>query len=340
MGDFGFGQKIGMMDDPSLGFILNILQKYSWRMGFYHQFPQLSSLNLESVTSFFLQRTEVGRKWDRWSTEFSSAIKNASNRNDRGRFSIVLDSKDPQTGTSPPERELWAEGSFMMLAGSLTGSRCTCTRLIGPSLGSDNSATTMCATLFYLTANGSVYENLIQEIRHTFSCVEDIRMGAALDSCTYLSACIDESMRMSPPTPRAPWREVQEGGAMVDGTFIPEGYDVGTYSPERWIPSGDRSKDQINKARQVMNPFSVGPWSCTGRSMALLQIKLLIARIAWLYDFKRAGGSDGQIGEGQVLDSSHEHVTSEYELQAHITAACNGPVLVYRQRDDQDIMTQ
>ena len=60
-------------------------------------------------------------------------------------------------------------------------------------------------------------------------------------------------MRMSPPTGGVMWREVEEGGTMVDGEFIPEGCDVGismytihhneayypgsyTYKPERWIP--------------------------------------------------------------------------------------------------------
>ncbi|KAL2044501.1 hypothetical protein N7G274_003206 [Stereocaulon virgatum] len=35
MGDYGFGQKMGMMKDASLTFILDVLQSYSWRMGVY-----------------------------------------------------------------------------------------------------------------------------------------------------------------------------------------------------------------------------------------------------------------------------------------------------------------
>ena len=35
-------------------------------------------------------------------------------------------------------------------------------------------------------------------------------------------------MRMSPPIPGIPFREVEAGGAQVDGHWIPGGYSVGT----------------------------------------------------------------------------------------------------------------
>ena len=96
------------------------------------------------------------------------------------------------------------------------------------TIGSDTSAITMCATFFYLTSNPKAYDKLAREIRETFSSVDQIRSGSLLRSCNYLAACVNESMRMSPPTPRAPWREVELGGAEIDGELIPEGYDVGT----------------------------------------------------------------------------------------------------------------
>lgn len=86
----------------------------------------------------------------------------------------------------------------------------------------------MCATLFYLTRYPDAYERLKTEIRNEFSSIDEIRSGPTLESCVYLSACINESMRLSPPTPRAPWREVKLGGIDVDNEYILEGYDVGT----------------------------------------------------------------------------------------------------------------
>ena len=123
MGDFGFGQKLRMLEDPSLGFVLDVLQSYSWRMGIYEQFPQLTVLQLESLTSILSYRTELGKKWKQWSDALSSVILDRTNGKSKGQFSIVLDSIDSKTGRTPLEPELWADGSFMMLAGTLRTSQ-------------------------------------------------------------------------------------------------------------------------------------------------------------------------------------------------------------------------
>ena len=68
--------------------------------------------------------------------------------------------------------------------------------------------------------------------------------------------------------------------------------------------------------------------------MALLQIRHVIARVAWLYDFKRANGNDGQVGEGRVEAPDGRYIATEYGLRAHISAACDGPILVFRLRGD------
>jgi hypothetical protein len=62
MGDLGFGQKMGMMNDASLNLILDVLQSYNWRIGVYEQFPQLTVLRLESLILFLQYRTELGKK--------------------------------------------------------------------------------------------------------------------------------------------------------------------------------------------------------------------------------------------------------------------------------------
>lgn len=118
MGDFGFGQKLGLMKDPSLSFVLNVLQSYSWRMGIYEQFPQLTVLQLEYFTSLLSYRTEMGKKWQQWSDSLTSVVLDRSNGTSKGRFSVILESTDSKTGKTPIKPELWADGSFMMLAGT------------------------------------------------------------------------------------------------------------------------------------------------------------------------------------------------------------------------------
>lgn len=84
MGDFGFGQKLGMLSDPSLSFVLDTLQSYSWRMGIYDQYPQLTVLHLETLTSLLSYCTKLGKKWRRWSNDISSTILDRNNGKSKG----------------------------------------------------------------------------------------------------------------------------------------------------------------------------------------------------------------------------------------------------------------
>ena len=73
--------------------------------------------------------------------------------------------------------------------------------------GSDTSATTLSGLFFYLVHNPDVHRKLEKEVRSTFADADDIISGPLLSSCVYLHACINETLRMSPSTPGAPWRE-------------------------------------------------------------------------------------------------------------------------------------
>ena len=188
------------------------------------------------------------------------------------------------------------------------------------------------------------------EIRSTFRDADDIISGPTLSSCVYLYACINETLRMSPSTPGAPWRETQAGGAVIDGNFVPEGYDVGTciyalhhceyyfpqsyaFIPERWIPGAFVSPDQLTIARKAFQPFSLGPRGCPGRSLALLQISLTMARLIFKFDFRLAEGSLGHVGEGVRGASNGRHRPSEFQLGAHVTASSKGPLLQFHARN-------
>ena len=95
-------------------------------------------------------------------------------------------------------------------------------------LGSDTTAIALSAIFFYLAHHPEIYAKLASEIRNSFPELTHIRPGPKLTSCSYLSACITETMRASPPVPGVPWREVESEGILLNGEQIPPGYDVGT----------------------------------------------------------------------------------------------------------------
>jgi cytochrome P450 len=62
---------------------------------------------------------------------------------------------------------------------------------------------------------------LTDEVRQAFQSEDEITFNA-VSSLPYLKACIEEGLRLYPPTPGGLPRTVPEGGATVCGTYVPE----------------------------------------------------------------------------------------------------------------------
>jgi cytochrome P450 len=157
-----------------------------------------------------------------------------------------------------------------------------------------------------------IMHTLIKEIRQSFKDISEICMGKTLNSCKFLAACIDETMRLSSIIGGCLQREVGPGGITVDGHFIPAGVDVGVpyhvvmrnpryykapteYRPERWLPS-ETSPEEIKVARAAFCPFGIGPTGCVGKSWALVEMKLTLAQLLFQYDMQEVGaeGADNR----------------------------------------------
>jgi cytochrome P450 len=167
----------------------------------------------------------------------------------------------------------------------------------------------MSALFFYLLHNQDILLRVTAEIRATFTNEDEIRMGPKLKSCTFLQACINETMRLIPAVPNVTSRYVQAGGLVVDGRYIPEGVIVGTslytlqrnrnyfqdpdtFRPERWILNPEIGVDveSINLAQKAFCPFSIGPRSCVGWKLAWVELNVVLARTLFLYDMRLVPG--------------------------------------------------
>lgn len=188
----------------------------------------------------------------------------------------------------------------------------------------------MAAVFFYLAHNPHAYARAMREIRDTFTTVEDIRMGSKLNSCTYVRACIDEAMRMSPSVGSTLYREISPGGTVIDGEFIPAGIDVGTsiysihhnptyfpepflYSPERWLVG-----EGVSTSASIESAHSA-------------ELMLTMAMVCWHFDFKLAEG-DTSGGKEFGGEGFGRHRPNEFQLYDHVTAGKNGPMIHFRVR--------
>lgn len=225
-------------------------------------------------------------------------------------FSFLQSAKDPETGKGLGIAELLGESATLIVAGS------------------DTTSTTMAGLFHYLTGSEAAYSRAAAEVRGAFTSPEEVGLGSKLGSCVYLRACIEETLRLSPPTGSALWREVSQGGAHIGGHWIPSGFDVGVgiyaihhnpafhsspfeFQPERLMGDG--------KSREAFMPFSFGMRGCIGKGLAMAEIMLTMSAILLSYDFRRAAE---YIAAGE-----------EYRLKDHITAAKTGPLLQFRKRD-------
>lgn len=163
-------------------------------------------------------------------------------------------------------------------------------------------------------------------------------MGPELNSCTYLRACIDEALRMSPPGGGPLLQEVGEGGAVIEGVHIPSGYDVAVgigsihhnhanfpdpykFEPNRWIKSSDKS----DAAEMHKVPFGMGARSCVGKPLALHELMLTMATL--LYQFEmRATDRDEDAWNKGTMDAE------PFLLRDHVTGQKDGPLVEFQLR--------
>ncbi|KAM7187828.1 Cytochrome P450 [Naviculisporaceae sp. PSN 640] len=222
--------------------------------------------------------------------------------------------------------------------------------------GGDTVATLIPATFFYLVRNPKCYRKLAEEIRSTFSSGGEIQGGPKLSSCSYLRACIDEALRMSPPVPTTLWR-VQDPHdkqpLLIDGCFVPRGTSIGVntyalhhneeyfpksfeYRPERWLASPDEpgSEAARKRALEAFAPFGVGSRSCAGKAMAYLEASLVLAKTFWYFDFEAAPGELGEVGGGRAGAANGRDRLNEFQLRDMFVSSHDGPYLVFRARTD------
>jgi cytochrome P450 len=223
--------------------------------------------------------------------------------------------------------------------------------------GGTTTATAISTVFFYLSRNPSAYAQLAAEVRATFASGSEIRHGQQLSACRFLRAVIDESMRISPPTPGVMWRQKDPLSAeplVVDGHVIPPGalVGVGTYSlmhnpeyfpepfvfrPQRWLEADDDTTEE-KEARAVMRrafvPFMLGDRACAGKAVAYLEISLTVAKTLWYFDFEKAPGKAGELGSGLRGAARGRDRPDEYQLYDRFMAEHEGPNLTFRPRED------
>ncbi|KAK8013119.1 hypothetical protein PG991_010494 [Apiospora marii] len=331
-----FGSPVHLQTKNDNDFILKGISMANYRINCYMNFPFLQKLQLD----YLFRRSPMRVQWrDLVQNMIRSRLALDKHARD-DLYSFVMGDLEDAEGDIE-HSELFAESLFFM------------------SAGGDTVSTAMSGLFFYLSRSPRWYNLVAEEVRTTFESGQEIKSGPKLASCRYLRACIDETLRMSPPIGGTLWRELapEESGSpwIVDGHVIPPGTHVGvntyaihhneeyfsdpfSFRPERWLADSPDPAD-IGSSRPSCTPaafvpFSTGARSCAGKAMAYLECSLVAAKALWYFDFEKAPGRLGGIGAGDGSSQGGRGRKHEFQLFDVITSRHDGPYLVFKPRGD------
>ncbi|KAM3447220.1 hypothetical protein MY3296_008956 [Beauveria thailandica] len=149
--------------------------------------------------------------------------------------------------------------------------------------GTGTTATWLSTSIHSLCTHPDSYQKLAEEIRSEFALDSDM-VSDRVARLPYLSAVMQESLRIHCPSPSSTGRFVPAGGETIDGRFVPANTTVGVHQhaayhsasnfhrpddfcPERWLPAArGKGSEFADDNLAVFNPFSYGPRTCLGIS--------------------------------------------------------------------------
>ena len=166
--------------------------------------------------------------------------------------------------------------------------------------GAFPTAATINVFLLHTSTNPRIYETLREELRTAISqgLVSSPVSNAEAMKLPYLQACVNESLRISPPITQLRDRVVPPPGDTIDGHFIPGGTNIGLnarslqrhpcfgpdpeiFRPERWLDSSDETLAEMRKVHGLI--FGYGSTKCLGISQASITINKALIEVGALH---------------------------------------------------------
>lgn len=210
-------------------------------------------------------------------------------------FTYLLENKNGLPNMYPMG-ELVAECSIMMNAGS------------------DTTATALTNVLYWLLKNPKCLAKLRAELDEVLEPHEMVAAYDRVKHLPYLRACLDESMRLTPPNTMNVPRLTPKDGMSIMGRWIPgnttvhsptysvhriaEAFpDPESYNPDRWL--GKTARD----LQRHFLTFSLGSRGCIGRNITYLEQTVVLASIVHRYEFELIS-EDWVLGQREAFTCS------------------------------------
>ncbi|KAH8670855.1 cytochrome P450 [Xylariales sp. PMI_506] len=281
IGDLTFGESLGATAGGEAHFWSSAMQDAFFIVGltaFRKRVPGIIIPILWNMPKGFMENLKKHEKMTEQMVRKRLEIGSSNNRRDF--FGHLFDEQlsDEKASSESIYREMLANANILMIAGAETTK--------GFFIG----------TTHLLMANPECLAKLTHEVRSAFSSADEIT-GLATAHLEYLNAVIEEGLRLFPPAALGMPREVPKDGAQISGYYVPGGTSVLTemfvvarspqywrqakeFLPERWIGEG------FGDRREASQPFSLGPRNCIGMNLAYLEMRIVLAKMAFVYDWE------------------------------------------------------
>lgn len=293
MGDLGFGEDFGMIEGTNQASLewASLLHSYMRMLSIVRPVPWFKELYKWLPVDRERKRNGLG--FVRFTSQRFQA------RYERGQdagvdiFAYLLQ-PDPKTGTQLSKSQV-AEESIVVVVG-----------------GSDTSSICMTFAFYYLLLDCTKYIRLQDEVDSLWDGVSELDGQQLVPArAPYLNAVLSESLRLAEPDPNGNQRSTPKDGAVINGKYIPGYTQISSHKwtmqrdernftnafkfiPERWIDEERVRLGLRNHNTKAYIPFGAGVYSCVGKPLALLEMRLFVVRFMKRLELEPAPGYDLQ----------------------------------------------
>jgi cytochrome P450 len=202
MADLTFGESLGQLASSNYNPWVNATFGYAKVVSLARMFrawPGLTSLGNLLIPSDFREKSKA-----HISFSDERVDKRMARKTERPDIWDFVTKHTKAEGYVLTQTELHSNGALFMLAGTET------------------TATELSGLTYLLLKHPAHLERLTQEIRGSFSSMDDMTM-TKLSHLEFLNACLEEGLRMYPPVPVGLPRRVPKEGATICGHWVAGG---------------------------------------------------------------------------------------------------------------------
>ncbi|ORX86869.1 cytochrome P450 [Basidiobolus meristosporus CBS 931.73] len=172
--------------------------------------------------------------------------------------------------------------------------------------GSETTSNSIAFAIMFLLQNPEAMRQLKIEIESTFPTKDSVPTHSATKELPYLNAVIHETMRLMPPAADEGFSREAPSDVAFGDYYVPQETTIicstthlhynshywanpRAFVPGRWLPGG------TEPTWDAYYPFSAGTRNCIGKNFALMESRLVLARLIHMFEFELIPGQDTEL---------------------------------------------